>query len=612
MVATVVASGGCRGGDPAIAELVRADGPVERQVAEAPWQAAAVGAKFGRGDAARTAAGGAQLAIANGAQIAMQPHTILRFGGAAASGKIAVELGAIDLTGSGSYGFDIGDVRLSRNGSVRITAQGGVELAIGEAQLSNAAGTVELEVGRQLQLGDAVLAAVPVDAGVPVDAAPPPPDAPASVAPAPPVIELALRGRRGELRAPGATRWTAIAAGVRALPPGAALRLGPRTTGDVTAGATTLALAAGARLMVSDDGTLVLEAGTARATSAGDGGVQLPGGAIVLRGTPEVTAEVGVEVGRDVRIAVQRGSARLSGAPGKLLDLTRGEIALLTRTGTLRALEAIPTTFDFRVAPGESLTIHDPRPPSVVQFQLGARCTSGGIVEVDRDARFRSPRVSAGREVANLRLDAGAWAYRVRCTSGGDEGAAVATGRIVVVKDGGTRALPTLRPPNDIEVDGRTWRVSYQSAMPDLLVRAPPGGRSYRLHVAQGGSEEVFDAARPQIAIPGARLREGSYTYWVDIDGAKHNVVSTLIINFDQTAAQVYLESPADGAVWQSEIEVRGAVLPGWTAEIDSIAIPIDRQRRFAAKVNPPAGTALAIRLAHPQRGVHYYLRRAK
>jgi hypothetical protein len=53
-------------------------------------------------------------------------------------------------------------------------------------------------------------------------------------------------------------------------------------------------------------------------------------------------------------------------------------------------------------------------------------------------------------------------------------------------------------------------------------------------------------------------------------------------------------------------------VPPGWSAAVEAIAIPVDKQRRFAAKVGIPGGAALAIRLSHPLRGVHYYLRRAR
>ena len=92
------------------------------------------------------------------------------------------------------------------------------------------------------------------------------------------------------------------------------------------------------------------------------------------------------------------------------------------------------------------------------------------------------------------------------------------------------------------------------------------------------------------------------------------NVLSGLLtttIDFDNTAPQVYISSPVNGRPWEGEIDVRGAVLPGWTAAVDAITIPIDSQRRFAAKVGKSPGNALAIKLSHPQRGVHYYLRRA-
>ena len=83
-------------------------------------------------------------------------------------------------------------------------------------------------------------------------------------------------------------------------------------------------------------------------------------------------------------------------------------------------------------------------------------------------------------------------------------------------------------------------------------------------------------------------------------------------VDFDQTAPQVYIEAPSNGVPWTGDIDVRGAVLPGWSAAVEAIAIPVDKQRRFAAKVGAPGGNALAIRLSHPQHGVHYYLRRPK
>src|SRR5262245_50526165 len=108
LVALLGLLGGCSGKADAIAELAKADGPVERQAGGGAWAPAAIGTKYYVGDAARTGAGGAQLEIvAGGGTLAMQPHTVLRFGGGGGGGgktagaerRLTVELGAVDLSG---------------------------------------------------------------------------------------------------------------------------------------------------------------------------------------------------------------------------------------------------------------------------------------------------------------------------------------------------------------------------------------------------------------------------------------------------------------------------------------------------------------------------------
>ena len=90
------------------------------------------------------------------------------------------------------------------------------------------------------------------------------------------------------------------------------------------------------------------------------------------------------------------------------------------------------------------------------------------------------------------------------------------------------------------------------------------------------------------------------------------NKVSTLTIDFDQTAPQVHIELPINGKPWGTDIDVKGSVLPGWSAVVNGAPIQLDKTRRFIARVGAPSGNALAIKLSHPQRGVHYYLRRQK
>lgn len=610
-----------------VAELTRTEGPVERQAAEAgeggAWMGAAVGQTFYFGDAARTGDGNAYLVLrGNAATIKMLPSTVLRFGGGRRGNRLFVE-GAIDLTGTGSYALDVGDVKLTNNGTVRITSRGAqkssIELTIGDAQITTSGRTFDLVIGQVIDVAvsiDDIVVQDVIDAGVVAD-----PAVAVTRADAAPALDAAtasegtieITGKKAEIQLAGDAAWKPLPEGASPLVAGSTIRVAQNTTAKLVARGVALEIGGGSRVKIGEELQLLVEIGTVTATSEGAATVALPGGGIALAGAPQDPASAAAIVGaRDAKVRMVRGAGKLTGN-GTEQALRRGESATLLATGAIRVNEAIPTSFDLRVTAGESFTIHDVRPPTAVQFLFGGKCPSGGIIEMDHDGRYRTAKVSAGREHANLFVAAGSFAYRLRCTTGGTEGPAVASGRIAVVRDSGTRALPKIRPPNDIEVDGRTWRVSYQSVVPDLRVNVKGGGSRFRLHLAQGGKAETFEATRPVIVIPGSKLKDGTYTYWVERDGVKLDKVSTLIIDFDQTAAQVYIEAPRDGAAWAAgDIEVRGAVLPNWTASVEGITIPLDRQRRFFAKVGRPSGHALAIRVAHPQRGTHYYLRRGK
>jgi hypothetical protein len=604
-----------------IAELTDAKGPVERQDGGEPWRPAKLGTQYFLGDAARTWDGGATLAVAGGAaKIMMQRQTVLRFGGVPGQNRISVELGVIALTGTGDYSLDVGDVKLSPNATVQIAARGAgrttFELQVGEATVATRTGqTFDLEIGKAVDVERD--ARPPVDAAVP-DAPAEPEDAAIDAAiDAPGEDELVggatieVTGRRAELLSPGETTWQPLPAGAGALAPGSTVRLGPGTSAKATANNLVLALAGGARFKLGDDLVFALEGGDASAAASAPATLGLPGGAVAFAGSPRAAAEARLDGGnRDTRVTMTRGGSKLTGTSGAQLALSRGETASLGKNGAIRVIEAIPSYFDLRVVVGESLTIHDPRPPTAVQFQFYERCPEGGIIEVDRDGRFRTPKLSSGRDFANMMVGAGAWWYRLRCTSGGAEGGAVVTGRIATVRDDGRRPLPRAQAVNEIDADGRNYRISYQSTIPSVVVRVRNPGAAHRLHLASGGKAQTFESSSSTITVPGGQLHEGTYTFWIDRDGVKQDKVTTLTIDFDQTAPQVYIEAPLNGEPWQGDIYVRGAVLPGWSAVVGAVTIPVDRQRRFSAKVGIPGGNALAIRLSHPQRGVHYYLRR--
>lgn len=610
---------GCKQKPHAIAELAKADGPVERQQGQGTWMGANVGQKYFLGDAARTADGGAELKLAASAVIAMDKYTVLRFlAGKDNSAQISVALGAVELRGTGNYGLDVGEIKLADNGAVRVTAKGqgksSIELLVGSAQIASADGQAfDLEIGKVLDLDLTIgpIKLAPTDAGVDAAVADAAIDA-GAVATGEGSIEVT--GRRAEILPPGASKWQPLPAGAGQLVKGAKVRLGAGTTAKLVANGVTLAMAGGSRAAIGDDLQLGLERGVATASvePASEGNLGLPGGGVIIQGTEKGPGKARLDVSArgEAKIAVLDGSAKLTGSAGAELAMKTGESASLEKAGAIHQTAKIPDYYDLRVIVGETptFTVHDPKGTTALQFAFNGKCPSGGTIEMDNDPRFRTVRISAGKQTANILAGTGTWSYRLVCAGGG----AVASGRFLVRRDAGTRRIPKEPPVNPIDADGRTYRISYQSLIPNVKINVPGTAKTFKLHLATAGSEETFESTKPSFTIDGKKLAEATYTYWVDRDGVRQDKASTLIINFDQTAPQVYIELPVDGKPWRDEVEVRGAVLPGWTAKVDIVDIPIDKHtRRFHATVRPPRDAqALAIRLSHPQRGVHFYLRR--
>ncbi|HRC56788.1 MAG TPA: hypothetical protein PKU97_12735, partial [Kofleriaceae bacterium] len=150
------AVGACKDSQPALAELVQVSGSgsagltaVERATGADDWRQAKLGTKFFLGDAARTGDATAQLRLGDASRLAMEPHTILRFGrrgDTAVEQQLLVELGSIELVGSGAYQFDIGEISVERNGGVRISAADDgsrVELLVGQASIRTGSGAAQ-------------------------------------------------------------------------------------------------------------------------------------------------------------------------------------------------------------------------------------------------------------------------------------------------------------------------------------------------------------------------------------------------------------------------------------------------------------------------------------
>lgn len=264
-----------------------------------------------------------------------------------------------------------------------------------------------------------------------------------------------------------------------------------------------------------------------------------------------------------------------------------------------------PEVVDMTAGAGESLIVHDPHPPTVVGF-TGSRCA--GLTVLELGAKKRET-IGAGRVTGAF--PAGAQRYRLRCDG---ETTPFAEGTVSVLADAGSRRLASGAPTNRIDADGRRYTILYQSLLPKVSVRwpNPPSAGPFSLFVrSQGKGQKQFSASAPSYALAAGSLAEGTHELWFGA-GAEQSRKTTVVVQFDNAAPTASISAPAErGFAPGGAVTVAGMALPGWTVSVAGRELAQDGQQRFTAEVATPAdASSLAIRFAHPQRGVHYYLRR--
>jgi hypothetical protein len=265
-----------------------------------------------------------------------------------------------------------------------------------------------------------------------------------------------------------------------------------------------------------------------------------------------------------------------------------------------------PDFADVLASAGESMIVHDPRPPTVVGFAT-TRCPGLAVLELGPKRRET---VGSGKVTAAF--PAGAQHYRLRCDA---DASPFAEGTISVLRDAGNRRLASAAPANRIDTDGRRYTIMYQSLLPKISVRwpNPPSAGPFTLMLrSQGKGQRQFAAQAPSYALPGGTLGEGSHELWFEAHGERSRV-TTVLVQFDNAAPTASISSPAEkGFAPGAMVAVAGTALPGWTVSAGGHELAQDNQQRFSGEVTAPADVgALLIRFSHPQRGVHHYLRRS-
>jgi hypothetical protein len=632
------ALGGCRSceSQPAfVAKLAELSGTATRSASAKAdvWSPAPIGATFVIGDALHTGAGAsAKVALVAGGALKLGENTLVRFlahpdpsgasGVGVETGEAEVETGGVALRIETPMGL----ARFEPGSRVRIrttSADARFDVLVGRAEIEGDAGAITtLETSQHIVVtwGQAVVEGG--DAGLAVDAATPLPAA-SDEAPAVVGVQAEVRGAGVRAAPQGSNAFLPLAEGHADVAEGSRLVVPDGATVAVSRGAERAVVVGRAEVVVGRAGGSLLESKTGQVvlTSQTPGTrIDVPGGSIVLTSAGPGSRQAQVRVDRQAtHVTAEAGQVELRGRLASA-TLGAGESGALDNKGTAQAESTpAPTVADLDVPSGESAIIHSPRGSVAVRVHLDGVCDGDALVELASGHGKRSVFVHGGGPAAAVvPLGVGSFGERVRCVDAQGrpvEGRQPA--KLQVVRDSGAQPVPRTAPHDFVDADGRHYSVLYQNLLPQITMRWPraPQGAKTSAHVEMAkGQVQVFGASDATTASAGA-LAEGSYRFWFEVDGdpATRSPDTTLRVAFDNAAPAAELQLPIEGQASAGSVTVAGVAVDGATVSVDGAPMPLDSALRFrgdvAAGVGTPPNRSIAVRIAHPSRGVHYYLR---
>jgi hypothetical protein len=257
------------------------------------------------------------------------------------------------------------------------------------------------------------------------------------------------------------------------------------------------------------------------------------------------------------------------------------------------------TSADLVVGPSAVIVVHDPNPPTAVGVAVASAC--------EGPARLKSGnRQTEGEGRLNLRFDAGQHSYEVSCLNAPDK--VVGRGKVTVVKDTGTRRLPTFAPTANIVTDGRLYTVLYQHKLPNVSVSWPtaPSAAKYTLMV----DGRTFATTTPNRTLISLGRGKHQVTFSADTTPPRQSRPTTVDVALDAQAPTGEVADPPVDFAPAASVAVRGNTLPGWSVSIDGQELAVDGQRAFSTQA--VGNQTIPIVFTHPVHGTHYYLRRPK
>lgn len=606
-----------------VAVLAGKTGQVERDFAASQdrWEIAQKGAEFSMGDAVRTGVGArAALHLDDGSTLALEEQTRIRFlDRKPGAGEQAIDLqlgrASLEAPAEGAVLRTVfGLARLEGGARVQLVRRDSTlryEVALGAATVESLGGsTMQLAEGQTVvaTLGKAVLALDDGEEAGPLEASP---ALGAGVELAQGDIQARVSGGSVRLTSPGDGAPRLLPAGDTTLVSGSVLEVGDGSQVALSRGHESAKLEPGGSYVVGAEGHLVAaSSGSLTISSEGAIRIKVPGGFIVTRaGSAKIRAD-GAE-GTHVRALA--GSVSLVGKSTE--RLAPGEEGSISPGGEVSAVGGGLSRSDLDVNVGQSLVIHDPRPPTAVGFVFGDKCEVGVLRLSGKRSSIVADDFARGRRKVALGLGPGRVDYRLSCLDQlGEEGPVVDRGTITVLQDSGSKPVPVKAPSTFVDVNGRSYTVLYQNQLPQVTVRwssAPSDVSSFKLIRTSGGASRSYPTTSASYTFRSGALGEGTHTVYFE-GGGRVSRRSNITILFDNATPAASLQTPAGSGVSSGgTLRLAGTGLPGWTVTVDGKSVGQDADGRFAVTTTMPSdGRPAAVVLTHPSRGAHVYLRR--
>ncbi len=376
--------------------------------------------------------------------------------------------------------------------------------------------------------------------------------------------------------------------------------------------------------LVTDLGTAVLNSGTrvtlAKSETGFDMRVEVGAATLFREGRPPEEMLPGEEVELFIGDVELMPLSSKTGEPADAgSDSPRVKVpteAEVTGTGeapaTLERYEKGPGYADMGATAGDSLSVHAARLPVVVAFDARALCPS----RVGISLAGKKGGVS-GVGVVNVPFGRGLNRYVVYCLENGTRSKKPeGKGRILVIRDSGRTKIPKKAPASSVETDGRRYKILYQNRKPVVTVRwgKAPEASSYTLMVEYAsGKRAAIPVERAEHRFPSGKFAEGTHKVRFLADGTSWKSKQTTVhVKFDNAAPKASWNHPVAGSFGSSQtVVVSGVAVPGWKVSAEGVALELDEQNRFSGSILYSGKyRGIVLRLVHPKRGVHYYLRR--